>query len=680
MKYFILLFIVPLAVELYGQTSMDLYNQSEDLYQTRKYNLSLGKLTVCESSLTSSNAVIEHLKVKCYYELKEYDKAEKALVNFFKYKASESLVDEMTAYAKKIRTAKISLVKEKLIIERKQFDKDISELSNNIFAKDISAIEEETKELKMAVVRKENDALIEQDLQFLESLKEGYFYYFNDKKITSAYNEVSLIAFFDNEYIIVTIPDFNNLHLLKTTNTSVNFRPSTNLIDGTSVLIRQKGEDHWYRLSNYYDNLALKYDGKILWNGQQHERFEYQVFYYPWQNTLIGDFLAPRKLNKNIYTPYFEKGTFRKWYNFDLVNKKTQTRLKNLGFSNYDKGDNSLKVLSSNMRGIASFFIYHKNNYYVTGQNTATYYSKGAKYKKEYLVCMPESIDAGYGLKNYVHPNSSTLELTSNIGELVSESLFFTRELFDLYYKELSLVPGGGYSGGQDVFRYFLGPNSKGFIELLEILSNNINNPSKVDKQLISKPKEIKTYHSNGNLKKTGYKDAQGNDTGLWKDYYETGELKATYECTNDKLNGEMINYYKNGKIKSSDHIINNVSRGEYKFYNESGTLLKDQFWGTPGESASYFNEFHPNGQIKKIARYDKNGGLTEWKMYHSNGVIKLEGFCKGGKLLYILSNKDSDGNDLEKGTLTNGNGTVNIYDDKGNLQETYTYLDGVKQ
>ncbi|WP_196890040.1 hypothetical protein [Aureivirga sp. CE67] len=43
-----------------------------------------------------------------------------------------------------------------------------------------------------------------------------------------------------------------------------------------------------------------------------------------------------------------------------------------------------------------------------------------------------------------------------------------------------------------------------------------------------------------------------------------------------------------------------------------------------------------------------------------------------------VISCFDNQGNHLEKGTLINGNGTVNYYDGDGNLTKTRTFKDGV--
>ena len=42
-----------------------------------------------------------------------------------------------------------------------------------------------------------------------------------------------------------------------------------------------------------------------------------------------------------------------------------------------------------------------------------------------------------------------------------------------------------------------------------------------------------------------------------------------------------------------------------------------------------------------------------------------------------VIVQKDKDGKILPKGTLANGNGTLNSYDDNGKLTETYTVVDG---
>jgi len=66
--------------------------------------------------------------------------------------------------------------------------------------------------------------------------------------------------------------------------------------------------------------------------------------------------------------------------------------------------------------------------------------------------------------------------------------------------------------------------------------------------------------------------------TGVWKTYYDTGELKEEVLFKDNNENGPFKKYYKSGKVKyegvykDGDH-----EDGELKLYSEEGELIKKQ-------------------------------------------------------------------------------------------------------
>ena len=63
---------------------------------------------------------------------------------------------------------------------------------------------------------------------------------------------------------------------------------------------------------------------------------------------------------------------------------------------------------------------------------------------------------------------------------------------------------------------------------------------------------------------------------GVWKRYYDTGELREEVNFVNNDENGPFREYYKNGNIKAEGTYINGPNeQGELKEYNEDGELIK---------------------------------------------------------------------------------------------------------
>ncbi|HFS67628.1 MAG TPA: hypothetical protein ENK67_05390, partial [Flavobacteriia bacterium] len=100
-------------------------------------------------------------------------------------------------------------------------------------------------------------------------------------------------------------------------------------------------------------------------------------------------------------------------------------------------------------------------------------------------------------------------------------------------------------------------------------------------------------------------------------------------------------------------------------------------------ENGKYTGEwkfYHENGQLKSIGKYENGKEAGEWKVYYKNGQLYKIELWNDGKLMDIISCYDGEGNRLDKGTLVNGNGTVNYYDMTGKLTKVNTYENGVLQ
>lgn len=93
--------------------------------------------------------------------------------------------------------------------------------------------------------------------------------------------------------------------------------------------------------------------------------------------------------------------------------------------------------------------------------------------------------------------------------------------------------------------------------------------------------KTIKEYHSNGNIKLEVPLDNKGIQNGLYKAFYEGGELKQKMNYLNGKITDTVFYYYKNGKLKEKGKIIKNKYKEGWWIYNDSlGNLIKkEEYW-----------------------------------------------------------------------------------------------------
>lgn len=206
---------------------------------------------------------------------------------------------------------------------------------------------------------------------------------------------------------------------------------------------------------------------------------------------------------------------------------------------------------------------------------------------------------------------------------------------------------------------------------------------------------EWKYYDNEGNLKEIGLYSG-GNRTGIWKEYYDNKIWKIG-NWENGLKSGEWKEYDENGNIKKIGSYSKGKEIGIWKTYSR-GFL-----WLLANYETGEFTYYHDNGNVEKKGRYEKGNYIGEWKEYYENGNLKkaefynsnneLEGERKSfhengktyttqlysnGKLMEVIICKDENGNVLNKGTLVNGNGTLNVYYNNGTLNKVYTYKEGI--
>ena len=99
------------------------------------------------------------------------------------------------------------------------------------------------------------------------------------------------------------------------------------------------------------------------------------------------------------------------------------------------------------------------------------------------------------------------------------------------------------------------------------------------------------------------------------------------------------------------------------------------------------FKLYYPNSRQLYFTGQMKNGvrdGVANW--YYKNGQLKQSVIYKysedenhTGLRWEVLIMFDKEGNPLNKGTLKNGNGTWNKYDEEGKLSGTSTFKNGIE-
>lgn len=89
------------------------------------------------------------------------------------------------------------------------------------------------------------------------------------------------------------------------------------------------------------------------------------------------------------------------------------------------------------------------------------------------------------------------------------------------------------------------------------------------------------------------------------------------------------------------------------------------------------WTDYYANGIIQSISNYSDGKLDGDYKYFHDNGQLWTERVFLNGKLMEVKSNFNREGEPLFPGTIKNGNGTVVLYDEQGNLIKTILYENG---
>ncbi|MDQ3112266.1 MAG: toxin-antitoxin system YwqK family antitoxin, partial [Bacteroidota bacterium] len=145
-----------------------------------------------------------------------------------------------------------------------------------------------------------------------------------------------------------------------------------------------------------------------------------------------------------------------------------------------------------------------------------------------------------------------------------------------------------------------------------------------------------------------------GNIDGIRKSFHSNGKLRLFETFEDGKPVGKFTYWYDNGQIESFRTYTNYKRNGEYKYFSETGILTEE---GT-------YKEGRLNGVVKE---------------YYPDGKLRLEIEYKDGKKWNLVNQSKKNGKENKKsGTLVNGNGTFNLYNDNGVRVKTETFSNGL--
>jgi antitoxin component YwqK of YwqJK toxin-antitoxin module len=191
--------------------------------------------------------------------------------------------------------------------------------------------------------------------------------------------------------------------------------------------------------------------------------------------------------------------------------------------------------------------------------------------------------------------------------------------------------------------------------------------------------KNGKTLDINGIIKTT---ESYDGDFGRYqrKEYNEKGKITSLYESMNKSaINGKLTTYQKNGKIKSiGTWTIENKKDYLWKFYDEIGNLFIETQYDK--DIMKNKKEYFLNGNLYSEHNFENGvlNGLTSY--YYQDGKLFTTRDYLKGRLMNVIKLLNNSGEYLDIGTIKNGNGYINIYDNDGNFHHKVNVIDGIEQ
>ena len=187
-----------------------------------------------------------------------------------------------------------------------------------------------------------------------------------------------------------------------------------------------------------------------------------------------------------------------------------------------------------------------------------------------------------------------------------------------------------------------------------------------------------KEFYESGKVRALG-KYKNGRPIGTWKYLYEDGnvEIEGAYTIKGQK-DGQWIWYYVSGNVLSVENYEEGDLNGHIFALSENGDTLFSGYYESGLESGVWVAY---NDSVKVQGKYEDGKREGAWKTFYSNGKLKfVENYYNDnleGKTVYYWEN----GLKKAEYPYTHGllNGNVMQYDENGNMLYVTTYKMGIE-
>lgn len=107
--------------------------------------------------------------------------------------------------------------------------------------------------------------------------------------------------------------------------------------------------------------------------------------------------------------------------------------------------------------------------------------------------------------------------------------------------------------------------------------------------------------------------------TGLYKEWYENGNLGKKSAYIDGELNGKTTKWRENGDLMSEGNYLDDKRHGAYRSYYENGQIRTNNNYKN-GLQHGPQKKWYENGQLFKFANYSE-GTLLDYRAWDENGL-----------------------------------------------------------
>jgi antitoxin component YwqK of YwqJK toxin-antitoxin module len=164
---------------------------------------------------------------------------------------------------------------------------------------------------------------------------------------------------------------------------------------------------------------------------------------------------------------------------------------------------------------------------------------------------------------------------------------------------------------------------------------------------------------------------------GLYKEYYDSGELFREAQFRNGNFNGDCKIYFKSGKPEREGTLKNGREEGNSKYYYNNGALKGESVF-VDGKKHGPTILYYLSGGVKARMNFDKGNAQGVQKMYYENGALESEMVFEQGVRQGLIKYYYESGKLKMEGKFLNGklDGLARTYYESGRIKKEKNFVE----